>query len=100
MKEFDPSEAASVTEKLIVKLQAALAETTNKILKKQHGYSNDQIIPAIQSIGINYLLGNTRYCIDHIAGMTEALDYLEVIRENINTSLDLIKIEIKSVSLN
>lgn len=100
MHSFSKKNPTNETEKLIAELLDKLAKQTHKWMDKHVGKENCVVLSALQSGAANYFKSVSKSCSQNIENKSNQLDYIEMVRTDINLMLDHIKTEIKSVDLN
>lgn len=100
MKSFAKNNPSNETEKLIAQLLKKLEKTTNKFMNDQIGKESCVVLSALQSASANYFSSVTKSCALEHLDKSKQLDYIEVVRKDVNDVLDHIKNQIKSVNLN
>lgn len=100
MKSFSKKNPTNETEKLIAQLLDQLAKQTHKWMNNYVGKDTCVLLSALQSGAANYLSSVSRSCSEHLETKSSQLDYIEMVRKDVNLMLDHIKTEIKSVDLN
>jgi len=100
MQSFSKKNPTNLTEKLMVEFLDKLSKTTHKFLNSQEGQDTCCVLSVLQSSAANFLSSVTRSCSENLSSKVGQLDYIEMVRKDVNLMFDQIKTEIKSVNLN
>jgi len=100
MKSFQKDTPSDKNEKLTSELLDKLYTQTNKFIEKNSTLDTFELLTILQNVGINYVCSLTSTCSQHIIDKSMQIDHIDFIKTSIDTILDMIKVNIKSVNLN
>ena len=99
MKYFNKKNPSNEYEELMAELLDLIIEITNKFVSSKSEKKDYVIFTCLHNVGTNYLYQITKGNCLILPDNDMKLDYIENVREGINTLLDAIQDEIKNDSL-
>ena len=100
MHKFRMDQAMADSDKLIKELYTALQKETDKFMDRHRKADHRIVLTSLQSACLNYFLKVTHALAANMTDKSKQLDYMDVIKTNMDAALEEVRTALKVIGMN